>query len=365
MSGIYGALGIAEAAAERTYVSAIGQQLVYEAVQAELARHSDELNSVIGLFVEGKTTDYKRRYELPGGGYLQPLGTQGAPGGVKAAGSWDVAFPIMDFGASFSRDRVGRAYMTVAQLNKHLDTIMIQDRNTVRREIMKALLDNGGGASVSFKDPIYGTLALQPLANGDSVVYPPVLGSDDEATDNHYIETNYAASGISDTNDPTKTVRDELEEHFGAPTGGSNIVMLTTPTIANYIMEELTEADDVVNRFIDPGSNTDIPVGLPAGTPGRVRGVCNSVWIVEWRSLPANYAIGIHADAPKPLMMREDPADTGLGSGLQLVAEDEQFPFKNSYYSHRFGFAVGNRLNGVVLEFGTGGSYTVPTGYAR
>lgn len=361
MSGILGTLGINEAAAERTYVSTLGQTLVYDAVQAELARYSAELTSVMGLFVEETTTDMKRRYELPGGGYLEPLSTQGAPAAVKATGKWDVAFPIFDYGAAFSQNRVGRAYMTVAQLNKHLDTIQIADRNTVRKEIMKALLSN---TQLSHVDNIYGTLTVEPLANGDSVVYPAVIGSDTEATENHYLESNYAASAISDTNDPTKTVRDELEEHFGTPTGGSNIVMLTTPTVADYI-EALSDFDPVNNRFVLPGANADQVTGLPAGMPGRIRGVCNGVWIVEWRSMPANYALAIHADAPKPLIMREDPADTGLSGGLQLVAEDEKFPFRSSYYSHRFGFGAGNRLNGVVLEFGTGGSYSIPTGYSR
>jgi hypothetical protein len=113
------------------------------------------------------------------------------------------------------------------------------------------------------------------------------------------------------------------------------------------------------------GANANIPIGLPAGVPGRVRGLCDGVWIVEWRWLPANYSITIHADAPKPLIMREDPPETGLNGGLKLVAEDENFPFRSSYYSHRFGFGAGNRLNGVIMEIAAGGSYTVPTGYSR
>lgn len=361
MSGILGTLGLTEAAAERTYVSTLGQSLVYDAVQEELAKYNTQLAQVMGLFVEGTTTDHKRRYELPGGGYLQPMGTQAQPAAVKSYGNWDVAFPLNDFGAQFARTRVSMAYMSVAQLNKHLDTIMIQDLNTVRLEIMKSLLDSAG---YTFADPIWGSLSVVPLANGDSVVYPPALGSDTEATETHYLETNYAASAISSTNNPCVTVRDELEEHFGTPTGGSNIVLLATPTICNYI-EALADFDPVNQRFVTPGANADIINGLPASMPGRIRGVCDSVWIVEWRYLPANYAIAVHADAPKPLLIREDPADTGLAGGLQLVAEDDEFPFRSSFYSHRFGFGVGNRLNGVALEFGTGGSYTVPTGFSH
>lgn len=362
MSGILGTLGIEEAKAERTFINTIGQRVVYDAIQQELDKYNQELSTIMGLFVGETTSEFKRRYELPGGGYLQPMGTQSAPGNVKRTGNWDVAFPLLDYGAAFGRDRIGYAYMTAANLNSHLDTIFIQDRNTVRLEIMRALLDN---AQFSFVDNTgRGTLSVEPLANGDSVLYPPVLGSQDEATENHYIETNYAAASISDTNNPCKTVADELEEHFGAPTGGSNVVFMATKTICDYV-EALTDFDPVVNRNIQPGANTDIPVGLPAGTPGRVRGLCNGVWVVEWRWLPANYAIAIHGDAPRPLIMREDPPETGLNGGLRLVAEDEEYPFRSSYYSHRFGFGAGNRLNGVVLEFGTGGSYTVPTGYSR
>jgi len=366
MSGILGALGLTEAAAERAYVSTLGQRLVYDAVQAELERHNADLRAAVQMFIGETTTDHKRRYELPGGGYLQPMGTLSRTGSVKAFGSWDVAYPLFDYGAAFSTDRVGRAYMTVAQLNKHLDTILIQDRNTMRLEILKALFDNASGAPWSFLDPIWGTLSVQPLANGDaSTLYPPVLGSDTEATENHYLESGYAVSAISDTNNPFKTVADELEEHFGTPTGGSRIVMLTTPTICDKAEAVLTDFDPVTNRFVVPGSNVDTVTGLPATMPGRVRGVCNSVWAVEWRWLPANYAIAIHLDAPAPLVMREDPPETGLAGGLNLIAEDEEMPFRSSYYSHRFGLGAGNRLNGVALEFGVGGSYTVPTGFSH
>jgi len=53
-----------------------------------------------------------------------------------------------------------------------------------------------------------------------------------------------------------------------------------------------------------------------------------------------------------------------LGDGLQLVAKENAFPFEASFWRHRFGIGGGNRLNGVVLEFGTGGSYSIPAAYA-
>jgi hypothetical protein len=63
--------------------------------------------------------------------------------------------------------------------------------------------------------------------------------------------------------------------------------------------------------------------------------------------------------------MRVDPADTGLPRGLNLVAEDEDYPMRTAYYERRFGLGVGNRLNGYALEVSTDGSYAPPSDYAE
>ncbi len=361
MSGIFGTLGLSESGSDRVFVNTLGQRLVYDAVQAEMTKHNADLDAALSFFLEETTESFKERFKLPGGGYLQPRGINATPGAVKAYGSWDVAYPLNDYGAQLATNDIGLAYMSLAELNRHIDTVTLQDKNTIRRELLKALLD---GSGYTFNDPIYGNLSVVPLANGDSVVYPPVLGTDSEATENHFIGTNYVVSGISDTNNPCLTVRDELEEHFGTPTGGSDIVMFVDPTVG-VKLEALTDFDPVVNRFVTPGVNTAIPHDLPSNMPGRVLGVCNSVWIVEWRWLPTAYALAQYIGAPKPLKQRVDPADTGLGQGLQLVATDDDHPFNMAYYRHRFGFGVGNRLNGVALQFVASTSYSSPSGFSH
>jgi hypothetical protein len=358
MSGIFGALGLADT--ERVMLSSLGQRVVFDAVNQVLGDHNADLQAALSVFVAETTSDYKLRYKLPGGGRLQRVGPSGQPGAVKAYGGWDVAMPLEDFGAALAHDRVGFAYMTAQELNRHLDTIMAQDRNTVRFELLKALFNS---AQDTFVDPLWGSLSIEPLANGDSVVYPPVLGAESEATDTHYLESNYAAANISDTNNPFVTIRDELEEHFGAQTGNSNIAVFIN-NAQRAKCEALTDFDEVSDRFVQPGQDTDRVTGLPSALPGRVLGRCSGCWVVEWRWIPANYMLGIHLDAPAPLMQRVDPADTGLPRGLALVAREEDNPFVSSIYSHRFGFGCGNRLNGVAFELGVGGSYTVPTAYS-
>lgn len=358
MSNIFGALGLNDT--DTVFLSTMGQAVVYDAVNQVLSQHNADLNAAMSVFVERTTADYKLRYKLPGGGRLQRLGGQAQAGAVKATGQWDVAFPLEDFGAQIGADRTSYAYMTVQDLDRHLSTVMIQNMNTVRFEILKALLNNTQG---TFVDPLWGSLSIEPLANGDTVVYPPVIGSEAEATEDHYLESGYASSAISDSNNPYKTIVDDIEHHFGAPTGNSNIAVFINNAQVSKT-QDLTDFDEVPDRFIQPGQDTDIPTGLPAALPGRVIGRVSGAWVVEWRWIPANYMVGVHLDAPKPLIRRVDPAYTGLGDGLQLVATSDTHPFTSSHYSHRFGVGAGNRLNGVIMELGNGGTYSIPSGYS-
>lgn len=359
MSAIFGILGLQDS--DASYVKTIGQTVVYDAYQQLLGNHNEDIAQALGVFVEGVTEGYSMRYKLPGGGYMQEANRQGTIGAVKAVGSWDVAFPIRDFRDALGEDDISLAYMTMQELDRHIDTITIRDLNTRRRQILKALLDN---TAQTWLDPIHGSLTIQALANGDTVVYPPVLGSDTEATDNHYLESGYLSAAISDTNNPLVTIRGELEEHFGVSSGGENLVAFIN-NAETGVIEALTDFDPVNDRFTQPGANTAELVGLPANLPGRVIGRSNGVWVVEWRWMPANYIFGLHLDAPKPLMMRVDPAATGLGQGLQLVSYNSEFPLDHATYRNRYGFGVANRLNGVVMELGNGGGYTVPTGYSK
>lgn len=357
MANLFGALGLSDG--DRVYNATAGQRAVYDIAMEHVAMQNAALQQVLSIFIGEETSDYKRRYKLPGSGRLQRMGANGAPGAVKANGEWDIALPLEDFGAAVAANRINRAYMTAAELSLHIDTVLIQNVNTLRYEMLRALFNSTAG---TFVDELWGSLTIQRLANGDSVVYPPVQGSESEAADNHYLESGYAASAISDTNDPYVTIVDELEEHFGTPTSGSEIVVFIN-NAQRAKTEALTNFVEVTDRHVVPGANTDTVTGLPV-LPGRTIGRHKAgATVQEWRWIPANYQLAIHLGAPKPLIKRIDPPDTGLPSGLTLVAEDEEFPFKTSYWSHRFGFGVGNRLNGVVMKLGTGGTYSVPSGY--
>lgn len=356
MATIFGAIGLNDN--DRVFAATTGQNVVYDVVAGYVQEYNTRLNAVLSLFVEGRTTDHKRRYKLPGGGFMARRAQQARGPAVKAYGQWDVAFPLEDWGEALWADDVSRAYMTAAEFQNHLTSILNRHANTVRYEMLKAALNN---TQDTFVDPLWGSLSIEPLANGDAVVYPPVLGATDEATEDHYLESGYTAANIGDTNNPFATIRDELEEHFGAATGGENIVTFFGNAHRAKV-EALSDFVAVPDRFVRVGDATDVPHGLP-NVPGRVLGRVSGCWAVEWRHMPTNYLFGTHLGMPAPLLQRGDPADTGLPGDLTLVSNDAEYPFEAAEFRHRFGFGCGNRLNGVVVELGDGGTYTVPTGY--
>lgn len=361
MATLLGALGLADT--DRTFVEKLGQRAVWTATQEILERFNADLDAAMGFFVSGMTTDYKFRYYLPGGGYMQRhnFASNARPVAIKATGNWDVALPIDDWRDAIIEDDIEMAYMRVDMFSRTVDAIMIRYANTMRREILRTIFRN---TDRTFVDPLQGTLTVVPLANGDSVVYPPVIAATTEATDNHYLESGYASASISDTNNPLATIRDELTEHFGYTEGGENIVVLVNKAELAYL-EDLTDFVPITDTFVSPGTQTATVDGRPT-IPGtaRLAGRCSGVWVAVWDWMPAGYMFGRHMGVEAPLMKREDPADTGLGGGLRLVARDEDFPFVASIWRARCGFGVTNRLNGVVMELGTGGSYGVPAAYA-
>ena len=362
MPNVYGALRLADT--DYIYTATPGQRVIWDAVQAFIAEQNAALNAVTAVFVERSTEDYTQRYKLPGGGMLQRRGGLTQSAATKYNAGWDVSFPIEEYGDQIAGDEVSMAYMRAGDLARHIETVTIRNTNTVRWELLRALF---GNAARTWADP-YGTtadLTIQPLANGDSVTYPPIAGATDGATEDHYLVAGYATASISDSNDPVAGIAvPELEQHFGMQTGGSPIAVFMGTTMRNKI-EGLAAVVDVPDRYISPGDDTATPTMTPAALPGRTFGRhTKGAWLQEWPGIPDDYLLAIHLEAAPPLLRRRDPQATGLPEGLALVSNDTEYPFRAAHWRHRFGFGVGNRLNGVIIQCKASGNYDIPTAYA-
>lgn len=361
MGAIYGFVNLTDT--DYQFVNTLGQQVSFEAATLYLNQVNAELIAAQQVFVETETENFLERYKLPGGGRLQRRGGQARSASAKASGQWDVGYPLEDFGDTLTVDDITMAYMSGAEYERHIQDVVIKDTNTVRFEMLKAMLNITPRTWIDERTPAAGVI-VQPFAlTSDSTVYPPVLGAETEATAQGYVGTNYLASAISDTNNPLATAVDYLESHFGENTGGEEIVTFVGSGTASQKLQLLTDFVAVPDQFIREGTNTDVPQGLP-NVPGRILGRASGSWVVQWRWMPANYLLSIHLGMPGPLKRRVDPAGTGLGRGLQLVGRDIDYPLESAFWRHRFGFGVGNRLNGFAQQLVASTSYTTPTAFA-
>lgn len=357
MSTIFGELNLNDT--DRVFNATQGQSVIYDAVQVYIAREQENMLSAYAVFIAETTPNFKERYKMPGSGYMQEIPHAQKPDAVKGYGSWDVAYPLRNYADAVSGSRVDRSYMTVAELDAQVLGVNVRSVNTVRREILRALLYK---EDETFVDELHGSLTIKALASGtgDNVVYPPLPGATAEAIRLRYLGSNYATASISDTNNPIATIVDGLVADFGQQQGNSNVAVFIN-TAEKPKIKALTDFDEITDRFIVPGADTDRPFNMPTGLPGVIVGRTSGAWIVEWPFMPATYMLGVHLDVPAPLKRRIDPADTGLGDGLQLVTEDEQYPFIASYWQNRFGLGCGNRLNGYAMQMVASTTYTSPT----
>lgn len=364
MSNIFGAMGLNDS--DRLFNGTIGQQVIYEESQKYIDLYNRDIAASTQIFVAGRTDKYKEKYRLAGGGYMQRRGRNSRPGAVKVSGGWNVAYPLIDFSDALESDDITLAYMTAAEYSLHLQNIFNRDANTYRFELLRALLNKTG---YTFNDELYGDLSVVPLANTDGTLYPPVLGSTTEAEATYYLGSNYATSSISDTNNPVATIVASLQARYGTPTGGSNIAIFYN-SAEDAKLRALTSFTPVQYMYVSPGDTTatvKIP-GIPEvllHSSWEVTGTCSGAIMCKWAQMPATYMLGIHLDATPPLVERVDPPDTGLKPGLQLVIPRniEAF-FEESFWRHRYGLAVRNRLNGFALQLVASTTYTTPTAFA-
>lgn len=338
-----------------------GQEVMYAEAQKVFQRYNADFEAAQSLFVQGQTENFKERHKLPGSGYLEEEdagGNAGPSSSAKAAGSYDVAYPLKQYGRAFSFDDVVLGYMSLMEFENHLQTIINMNNDLGFNLILKPLFNN---VAQTFQDVQHGALTIQCGANQDGTLYPPVFGSIVDAQANNYLAPNYIESAISDANNPYKLIRDTLEPHYGFPQGGSPIIALVN-TSAVSTSKLLTNFDEFTNRYLIPGANITTLTGLPEGFQGgRIVGVSDGVVIVEWPRIPTGWMLGMHMDAPKPLKRRVDPARTGIAPGLKMVSKDMEFPFHNNRWRNRLGYGVSERLNIVAVALNGTPSYTVPT----
>lgn len=333
-------------------ITGTNQEAVNDAVEKSLAEYNRQLDSLTGLFVE-RTTNYTERYAETGAASLQPLDNNGRALPIKPAGYYDLAYPIQQGGAAWGANYVTKTKMSIGDAQRATALLTSADTRWMRDRILSAILSS---ATWTYPDPLYGNLTVQPLANGDAVTYGLATGADTVATDTHQLaQANAIGTGADN---PFPIIYTELMEH---PENSGDVIVFI-PTGLKATTTALTTFHPTADANITPGSTTAVVNGTPGvSIPGMLLGYEEGkVWIVEWRSLPANYMIAVTTGGSKPVGMREDP-ETEL-QGFNKVADRDNHPFYESQWLRRAGFGARNRVGAVAYRIGNA-SYAVPSGY--
>lgn len=327
--------------------------VVTDAIDQSIAEHNKVTNDMLALFVE-RTTKHQVRYKTPAAARLMGLDEHGRANKIKAAGHYDVGFPLRDAGLAHGDTRIALVKKTVKDVNNTLTTLLQADQRWTRDGIMAALFDNVG---YTFSDPEFGDVAVKGLANNDSTKYLIRAGAEDGATANHY----RFISAMDDANSPFASIYRDLTkrpENFG---GGKVISFIPT-----NLEDEVTGLADFIEET-DPdillGANSDrLVAALGFSVPGEVLGKVGRNWIVRWDALPDNYIPSIITSGARPIAMREHP-EAEL-QGFNRVADRNDDPYYESQYVRHAGFGGWNRVGAIVTKVGDD-EYTVPTGFEQ
>jgi hypothetical protein len=328
----------------------VGVAVVGDALRQSLAEHNRQMDTMMAIFAR-RTTLFKQRYTTPAVARLQPLDENGRALPIKAAGIYDVAWPIHTGGSAWGTNYITREKMTVEDVNNRAIALMSADIRWMRDHILAALFAR---TTWTYTDEAHGALSIKGLANADTDTYYLQAGADSGATEDHYL---FQAAAIADATNPFPTIYTELTEH---PENSGEIVAFV-PSGLIATTEALTLFRPLQDPNISPGSGVTTLTGtLGMATPGVVRGYVERVWIVEWPSLPANYIIAVSTGGDPPLAMREDP-ESSL-QGFNMVADRDDHPYYEHQWLRRAGFGGFNRVGALIYRVGTG-SWAVPTGY--
>lgn len=357
---VYGFTELKDLYAQR--VVTINVRTLQTAISDALQFSSQQINAMLSELVT-VTTDHQIRYQLPGGGTLQPLDEKGNPLPVVPGSVYDVAFPIQRAGTAWGNDRVSRAKMTVEDVARYTMDAMLKDKDWMLRHMLAALFTN---TTFTYTDPAYGALTVQPLANSDAVTYVRTDGT--MATNTHYLAQ---AAAIDDTHDPYSGIYTELAHHPGNQ--GPFVAYIPTNLVATT--QALAAFDEI--KFSNVTYSTTNPVmtepvqnytenwyALNANNVGlgtRLLGTVDGMLIVEWSRLPNNYILAHARSANDVLGMRQEPEAELQGFFPEYFSPDGNL--QETRGLRMAGFGVMNRIGAVIDYVGVSGTYAIPTGY--
>lgn len=330
-------------------------EVIQTAIVKSLEEYNRQLNGMMSLVKP--EVDWKYLYQLAASGTLQPLDENGNPIPIQPLGTYPVGFPIQGAGTAWGNNRVSRANMTIQDVNRMVVDAMTKDSDWMIRHLLAAWYTN---VAWTYTDPIYGAIAVQPLAiTSDGVVYTNRSGA--ATTAQHFLGQ---AAAIADATNPYPTIYDTL---FSRLSNSGRVIALIPTNLKATTMAllEFREATTITaaQGLIQASTATQF-TGNQMDNPGmgdRLLGVTDSgVWVYEWSRLPNDYILAYSEGADPIFGMRQYPQPELQGFFPEFnTADGNHYEYRSLRYA---GFGALNRVGALVFRI-SNATYAVPTGY--
>lgn len=337
----------------------VGQRVIYDGIQRLLDAYNAELEAATRFLIQRTTTEWQRKYALPGSREMEEMGV-GAPSANPAArkrtGTYDVGFDLRDARIAIGWDDITLAKLSIEDISSEVAESMRADTRWRMKWLLNHIFDNANNA---FDDPQRGPITVRRFANQDGTEFPETAPGGASGQDDHYLVSGYAASSVSDANNPFTTLRNEVLEHYSVENDMAFFV--SEANMAKY--EALTGYIEVDDPNITRALGTEYLQRVIGNLPGRVRGrIKNQGWVVEWGRIPDDYIYAQNLNAPAPIVERVD-AEADIAGFRLIPGQQGEYPLDGSTWRDRRGFGVQERLAGAVMLLAASGSYVVPDDY--
>jgi len=352
----YGTLSSADTLrSSQQTIAQYGEDRAFADVEVDRQANNLITRDLLSSFVE-ITTDRQRRYGAGGGMVMDEVTEFDRADAQKTPNGSTIGIPLRLFQISVQWTRKFMQNTTVDQLQAQFTDARRAYLMRMQREIKRAIFT---GTNATFIDRLVDSVSL-PLkaflnADGSQVPVGPNGETFNGSTHTHYLYTASTSVANADVVALILTVT----EHYAQ--GKVRLEIAAAQEAAVRALSGFIPITPV--QFVQPTS-----VVATYGEYDRMN-INNrmigyygtnyaEVWVKPW--VIPGYLFAYVEGAPVPLVMRE--RDQG-SSGLQIAAEDENYPLRAQTLEAEFGASVWNRTNGAVLYIDTGaaGAYVSPT----
>lgn len=328
----------------------LGEARVWEVLERQRQAHNRLLQNILSEFTQVVNDTYRGEFQRDVFGaddviYLDPIGELGHADAEKISMGDTVGFPVEAFSKSVQWTKRAFEMLTGREMAAQFDAVAKGHAIQMKRAILNSFF-NPTNYSVVDRLTDKTTVNVKRLTNADSGFLPPGPFGESFNSASH---THYQANAGYQNSDVDALILN-VAEHYSSGTQYLYINRAQEASIRTH-----TSFVGYLPSSINPASTERTANGTLAQLPlnNRAIGVINDVevWIKPW--MPANY-IMTYITAGRPLVRVRQRG------GLEMVAENEQYPLRCRTLEAIYGAGVLERTAAAVL-FINGGSYSAPT----